>query len=190
MCKGLAGLPASCLRSAKDVKHRLGALLQKSGSCEHGSSHGRRDKLVVCQRVGPEEVKKWAESLESLISHECQPGRLHPGGDPPEPAGAHGHLLRRGPAAHLPPDGEGLLPPLPPVPLLPGAGPPRRLQAREAEGGQAGRGRPLPGAPVCLVPPAAETCAGDPRPAVVRGRQGRASLHRSLEPTLPAPCPP
>ncbi|XP_045694535.1 regulator of G-protein signaling 4 isoform X2 [Phyllostomus hastatus] len=71
MCKGLAGLPASCLRSAKDVKHRLGALLQKSGSCEHGSSHGRRDKLVVCQRVGPEEVKKWAESLESLISHEC-----------------------------------------------------------------------------------------------------------------------
>ncbi|KAF6075704.1 regulator of G protein signaling 4 [Phyllostomus discolor] len=71
MCKGLAGLPASCLRSAKDVKHRLGALLQKSGSCEHGSSRGRRGRLVVCQRVGPEEVKKWAESLESLISHEC-----------------------------------------------------------------------------------------------------------------------
>lgn len=71
MCKGLAGLPASCLRSAKDVKHRLGALLQKSGSCDHGSSHGRRDRLVVCQRVSQEEVKKWAESLENLISHEC-----------------------------------------------------------------------------------------------------------------------
>ncbi|XP_039695752.1 regulator of G-protein signaling 4 isoform X2 [Pteropus medius] len=36
MCKGLAGLPASCLR-----------------------------------RVSQEEVKKWAESLENLISHEC-----------------------------------------------------------------------------------------------------------------------
>ncbi|KAM5294322.1 regulator of G-protein signaling 4 [Glossophaga mutica] len=71
MCKGLAGLPASCLRSAKDVKHRLGALLQKSGSCDHGASRGRRDKLVVCQRVSQEEVKKWAESLENLINHEC-----------------------------------------------------------------------------------------------------------------------
>ncbi|XP_055993753.1 regulator of G-protein signaling 4 isoform X2 [Sorex fumeus] len=36
MCKGLAGLPASCLR-----------------------------------RVSPEDVKRWAESLESLIGHEC-----------------------------------------------------------------------------------------------------------------------
>ncbi|XP_070252133.1 regulator of G-protein signaling 4 isoform X1 [Myotis yumanensis] len=71
MCKGLAGLPASCLRSAKDMKHRLGVLLQKSDSGEHGSSHSRRDKLVVCPRVSQEEVKKWAESLENLISHEC-----------------------------------------------------------------------------------------------------------------------
>ncbi|XP_015426782.1 PREDICTED: regulator of G-protein signaling 4 [Myotis davidii] len=71
MCKGLAGLPASCLRSAKDMKHRLGVLLQKSDSGEHGSAHSRRDKLVVCPRVSQEEVKKWAESLENLISHEC-----------------------------------------------------------------------------------------------------------------------
>ncbi|CAK6439868.1 unnamed protein product [Pipistrellus nathusii] len=71
MCKGLAGLPASCLRSAKGMKHRLGALLQKSDSCEHSSSHSRKDKLVVCPRVSQEEVKKWAESLENLISHEC-----------------------------------------------------------------------------------------------------------------------
>ncbi|XP_029791559.1 regulator of G-protein signaling 4 isoform X1 [Suricata suricatta] len=71
MCKGLAGLPASCLRSAKDMKHRLGFLLQKSDSCEHNSSHSKKDKVVVCQRVSQEEVKKWAESLENLISHEC-----------------------------------------------------------------------------------------------------------------------
>ncbi|XP_036891097.1 regulator of G-protein signaling 4 isoform X2 [Sturnira hondurensis] len=152
MCKGLAGLPASCLRSAKDVKHRLGALLQKPGSCEQGSSHGRRDRLVVCQRVSQEEVKKWAESLENLISHECQPGRLHPGGDQPERAGAHGRLLRRGPAEDLPSDGEGLLPPLPQVPLLPGAGPPFRLRVREAERGQAHSRLSFPGAPVRLVP--------------------------------------
>ncbi|XP_066227463.1 regulator of G-protein signaling 4 isoform X2 [Saccopteryx leptura] len=93
MCKGLAGLPASCLKSAKDMKHRLGALLQKSDSCEHSGSHARKDRLVACQRVSPEEVKKWAESLENLISHECQPGLLHQGGDQPECAGTHSHLL-------------------------------------------------------------------------------------------------
>ncbi|XP_053515339.1 regulator of G-protein signaling 4 isoform X1 [Artibeus jamaicensis] len=190
MCKGLAGLPASCLRSAKDVKHRLGALLQKSGSCDQGSSHGRRDRLVVCQRVSQEEVKKWAESLENLMSHECQPGRLHPGGDQPERAGAHGHLLRRGPAADLPPDGEGLLPPLPQVTLLPGAGPPFRLRAREAERGQARSRRPFPGAPVRLVPWAVRAerprlVPGTCRPALVCG--GR---HVSApQPRFHAACP-
>ncbi|XP_057583715.1 regulator of G-protein signaling 4 isoform X2 [Hippopotamus amphibius kiboko] len=94
MCKGLAGLPASCLRSAKDMKHRLGFLLQKSDSCEHNSSHSKKDKVVICQRVSQEEVKKWAESLENLISHECKPGLLHQGGDKPEHAGAHDNLLR------------------------------------------------------------------------------------------------
>ncbi|XP_006887432.1 PREDICTED: regulator of G-protein signaling 4 [Elephantulus edwardii] len=53
------------------MKHRLGFLLQKSDSCEHNSSHGKKDKVVICQRVSQEEVKKWAESLENLISHEC-----------------------------------------------------------------------------------------------------------------------
>ncbi|KAI4590541.1 hypothetical protein MJG53_001590 [Ovis ammon polii x Ovis aries] len=57
--------------SAKDMKHRLGFLLQKSDSCEHNSSHSKKDKVVICQRVSHEEVKKWAESLENLISHEC-----------------------------------------------------------------------------------------------------------------------
>ncbi|TKC40151.1 hypothetical protein EI555_016338, partial [Monodon monoceros] len=57
--------------TAKDMKHRLGFLLQKSDSCEHNSSHSKRDKVVICQRVSQEEVKKWAESLENLISHEC-----------------------------------------------------------------------------------------------------------------------
>ncbi|KAM6153995.1 regulator of G-protein signaling 4 isoform 2-T2 [Erethizon dorsatum] len=93
MCKGLAGLPASCLKSAKDMKHRLGFLLQKSDSCEHNSSHSKKDKVVICQRVSQEEVKKWGESLENLINHECEPRFLHQGGDEPEYDGAYNHLL-------------------------------------------------------------------------------------------------
>ncbi|XP_011375358.1 regulator of G-protein signaling 4 [Pteropus vampyrus] len=69
MCKGLAGLPASCLRSAKDVKHRLAFLLHKPDA--RGRKDGAVPCLVTCQRVSQEEVKKWAESLENLISHEC-----------------------------------------------------------------------------------------------------------------------
>ncbi|XP_016065964.1 PREDICTED: regulator of G-protein signaling 4 isoform X2 [Miniopterus natalensis] len=151
MCKGLAGLPASCLRSAKDMKHRLGVLLQKPGSCEHSAPHSRRDKLALGQRVSQEEVKKWAESLENLINHECQPGLWHQGGDQPEHAGAHGDLLRHSPEEDLPPNGEGPLPPLPQVPLLPRAGQPFRLVAREAERGQASRRLSFPGPPVCLT---------------------------------------
>ncbi|XP_004613937.2 regulator of G-protein signaling 4 [Sorex araneus] len=71
MCKGLAGLPASCLRSAKDMKHRLAFLLQKPDGGQPGAPHGRKDRAARCQRATPEEVKRWAESLESLISHEC-----------------------------------------------------------------------------------------------------------------------
>ncbi|XP_004589186.2 regulator of G-protein signaling 4 isoform X2 [Ochotona princeps] len=93
MCKGLAGLPASCLRSAKDMKHRLGFLLQKSDSCEHNSSHSKKDKAVTCQRVSQEEVKKWAESLENLIGHECEPRFLHQGRDKPEHARTYDNML-------------------------------------------------------------------------------------------------
>nr|KAF6397831.1 regulator of G protein signaling 4 [Rousettus aegyptiacus] len=75
MCKGLAGLPASCLRSAQGVKHRLGLLLHKPDPQARGSSRGGKDGvgtcLVTCRRVSQEEVKRWAESLENLISHEC-----------------------------------------------------------------------------------------------------------------------
>ncbi|KAL4674436.1 hypothetical protein H8959_018370 [Pygathrix nigripes] len=68
MCKGLAGLPASCLRSAKDMKHRLGFLLQKSDSCEHNSSHNKKDKVVICQRV----------NLDSCTREETSRNMLEP----------------------------------------------------------------------------------------------------------------
>ncbi|NXA49054.1 RGS4 protein, partial [Nothocercus julius] len=70
MCKGLAALPATCLKSAKDMKHRLGFLLQKSDSCDYSSSQGKKEKAAPAQRVSQEEVKKWADSLENLIHHD------------------------------------------------------------------------------------------------------------------------
>ncbi|XP_043860574.1 regulator of G-protein signaling 4 isoform X2 [Dromiciops gliroides] len=93
MCKGLAALPATCLRSAKDMKHRLGFLLQKTDSCDQNSSHSKKDKAASSQRVSHEEVKKWAESLENLINHDCKPGFLYTRGDQPEHAGAYNNLL-------------------------------------------------------------------------------------------------
>ncbi|KAE8610787.1 hypothetical protein XENTR_v10012241 [Xenopus tropicalis] len=72
MCKGLAGVtafPATCLKSAKDIKHRLGFLLQKADGCEH-SPCVKKDK-PGSQRLRQDEVKKWAESLENLINNEC-----------------------------------------------------------------------------------------------------------------------
>lgn len=36
--------------SAKDMKHRLGFLLQKSDSCDYSSSHGKKEKISSSQR--------------------------------------------------------------------------------------------------------------------------------------------
>ncbi|XP_030903146.1 regulator of G-protein signaling 4 isoform X2 [Melopsittacus undulatus] len=93
MCKGLAALPATCLKSAKDMKHRLGFLLQKSDSCDYGSSQGKKEKISSSQRVSQEEVRKWADSLENLIHHDSEPGFMHTGEDKPQYAGAYTVLL-------------------------------------------------------------------------------------------------
>lgn len=56
------------------------------------------------------------------------------GADQDQPAGCHGHVLRRGPGEDAHPDGEGLLPALPEVTRLPGPGcpslGPRRLSVQ------------------------------------------------------------
>ncbi|XP_078075463.1 regulator of G-protein signaling 4-like [Mustelus asterias] len=68
MCKGLAALPATCLRSAKEMKHRLGFLLPKADTLsDHNSAPIKKDKTA--HRLKNEEVKKWGESLLQLISH-------------------------------------------------------------------------------------------------------------------------
>lgn len=97
-----------------------------------------------------------------------QPGRARTGGDEPRPAAAHADLLRRGAAAGAPAAGGGLLPALPPVPLLPAAGRPLRPRPR-------GAGRRDPAAPVRLTPP--------PRPETPRPRQPLSLVPRPPQPS-------
>ncbi|XP_029906329.1 regulator of G-protein signaling 16 [Myripristis murdjan] len=61
MCKGLASLPNSCLERAKELKARLGSILQ------------RPDWSLPCCKIGknrptPEECLRWKESFEKLLS--------------------------------------------------------------------------------------------------------------------------
>nr|XP_014343142.1 PREDICTED: regulator of G-protein signaling 4-like [Latimeria chalumnae] len=57
--------------SAKDIKHRLGFFLLKPGtSCEQSYSSGKKEKASTPQKVSHEEVKKWSNSLENLLSNE------------------------------------------------------------------------------------------------------------------------
>ncbi|XP_051868750.1 regulator of G-protein signaling 4-like [Pristis pectinata] len=70
MCKGLAALPATCLKSAKDMKHRLGFLLPKPEAwTDHSSVPIKKDKTGVAHRLSWDEVKEWSESLQRLITH-------------------------------------------------------------------------------------------------------------------------
>ncbi|XP_018608850.1 regulator of G-protein signaling 4-like [Scleropages formosus] len=71
MCKGFAALPATCLKSAKDIKHKIGFLLQKPEIQQHPSAdNSKEEKATEIQRTDPAEVKKWAESLHNLVSNE------------------------------------------------------------------------------------------------------------------------
>ncbi|XP_041126743.1 regulator of G-protein signaling 4-like [Polyodon spathula] len=66
MCKGLAALPATCLRSAKDMKHRLGLFLQKPELvCDP-----KKEKAAGAKKSSADEVQRWDESLENLINNE------------------------------------------------------------------------------------------------------------------------
>ncbi|XP_071369046.1 regulator of G-protein signaling 16 [Centroberyx affinis] len=61
MCKGLASLPTSCLERAKELKARLGSILQKP------------DWSLSCCKIGknratPEECLRWKESFEKLLT--------------------------------------------------------------------------------------------------------------------------
>ncbi|XP_036378408.1 regulator of G-protein signaling 4 [Megalops cyprinoides] len=70
MCKGLAVLPATCLKSAKDMKHRIGFLLQKPDlNPDQRAVHGK-EKSTSVKRISQAEVNKWKDSLETLLNND------------------------------------------------------------------------------------------------------------------------
>ncbi|KAM3620149.1 uncharacterized protein V6R79_018910 [Siganus canaliculatus] len=76
MCKGLATLPATCLKSAKDIKHKISFLLQKP---ELQAADQKQTKVknvaaaaaAATKRVPTAaEVEKWKESFSNVMSSE------------------------------------------------------------------------------------------------------------------------
>ncbi|XP_061593282.1 regulator of G-protein signaling 16 [Cololabis saira] len=61
MCKGLASLPSCCLERAKELKARLGSILQKPNWTLSCCSIGKNKPTV-------EECLRWKESFERLLS--------------------------------------------------------------------------------------------------------------------------
>ncbi|XP_032082866.1 regulator of G-protein signaling 5 [Thamnophis elegans] len=68
MCKGLAALPHTCLERAKEIKTKLGTLLQKPDSAID-LIIPYPEKPVKVQKPSPEEVWQWRNSLEKLLQN-------------------------------------------------------------------------------------------------------------------------
>ncbi|KAK2835129.1 hypothetical protein Q5P01_015613 [Channa striata] len=71
MCKGLATLPATCLKSAKDIKHKISFLLQKPEP-QAADQKPIREKIsapAVAKSVPTAaEVEKWKQSFSHVMS--------------------------------------------------------------------------------------------------------------------------
>ncbi|KAI7807419.1 regulator of G-protein signaling 5a [Triplophysa rosa] len=72
MCKGLAALPQTCLERAKEIKTKLGTLLQKPENSidliipYHEKPEKKPEKL---QKPTTEEAAQWRESLDKVLSN-------------------------------------------------------------------------------------------------------------------------
>ncbi|XP_035593026.1 regulator of G-protein signaling 5-like [Oncorhynchus keta] len=72
MCRGLAALPQSCLERAKEIKSKLGVLLQKP---ENGIDliipypEKPEKKPEKLQKPIPEEAAQWRESLDHVLTN-------------------------------------------------------------------------------------------------------------------------
>ncbi|KAL3976817.1 hypothetical protein ACER0C_020306 [Sarotherodon galilaeus] len=70
MCKGLAALPQTCLERAKEIKSKLGVLLQKPENAIDliipypEKTEKKPEKL---QKPNPEEASQWRESLDRVL---------------------------------------------------------------------------------------------------------------------------
>ncbi|KAM6124124.1 regulator of G-protein signaling 5 isoform 1-T1 [Pterocles gutturalis] len=71
MCKGLAALPHTCLERAKEIKIKLGTLLQKPDSAIDFiiPYPEKPEKPPKAQRPSPEEALQWRDSLEKLLQN-------------------------------------------------------------------------------------------------------------------------
>ncbi|XP_008404902.1 regulator of G-protein signaling 4 [Poecilia reticulata] len=72
MCKGLATLPATCLKSAKDIKHKISFLLQKpEPQAADQKEVKEKTATAVTKRVpNAAEVEKWKESFCHVMNSE------------------------------------------------------------------------------------------------------------------------
>ncbi|XP_010152820.1 PREDICTED: regulator of G-protein signaling 5 isoform X1 [Eurypyga helias] len=71
MCKGLAALPHTCLERAKEIKTKLGTLLQKPDSAVDFiiPYPEKPEKPLKAQKPSPEEALQWRDSLEKLLQN-------------------------------------------------------------------------------------------------------------------------
>ncbi|KAM4642752.1 regulator of G-protein signaling 5-like [Discoglossus pictus] len=72
MCKGLAALPHTCLERAKEIKTKLGTLLQKPESCidliiPYPEKTEKPEKTPKTTKPTPEEAGEWRDSLDKLL---------------------------------------------------------------------------------------------------------------------------
>ncbi|XP_071342448.1 regulator of G-protein signaling 4 [Trachinotus anak] len=71
MCKGLATLPATCLKSAKDIKHKISFLLQKPDpqTADQKQLKEKNVAAAAAKRVlTAAELKKWKESFSHIMN--------------------------------------------------------------------------------------------------------------------------
>lgn len=73
MCKGLATLPATCLKSAKDIKHKISFLLQKPEPQAADQKQLKEKTTTAAAKREPNaaEVEKWKESFVHVMSSDA-----------------------------------------------------------------------------------------------------------------------
>ncbi|XP_006873492.1 PREDICTED: regulator of G-protein signaling 5 [Chrysochloris asiatica] len=71
MCKGLAALPHSCLERAKEIKIKLGILLQKPDSAVDLviPYNEKSEKPAKTHKPSPDEALQWRDSLDKLLQN-------------------------------------------------------------------------------------------------------------------------
>lgn len=71
MCKGLAALPQSCLERAKEIKIKLGTLLQKPDSAVDLviPYNEKPEKPAKTHKPSLEEALQWRDSLDKLLQN-------------------------------------------------------------------------------------------------------------------------